>query len=151
MGQPMRKMAPAVFDYSEYLAGDNHLREKTAACVSRLRAVRCSSGQIIIVSGSQQGLDLCARLLIDRGDEAGLENPGYQGARWAFSAHGARLRPLRIDVSGAVIRGLNRKTRLVYVTPLQQYPTGISMSLARRLELIEWAKHSGAVIVENDY
>jgi GntR family transcriptional regulator / MocR family aminotransferase len=151
MGQPLRKMAPTVFNYIERSAGDDHLREEIAAYVSRLRAVRCSSEQIIIVGGSQQGLDLCARLLIERGDEVGFENPGYQGARRVFTAYGARLRPLSIDASGAVIRGLSQKTRLVYVTPSHQYPTGISMSLARRLELIEWAKRSGAVIVEDDY
>jgi GntR family transcriptional regulator / MocR family aminotransferase len=151
VGQPMRKMAPAVFNYIERSAGDPNLREEIAAYVSRLRAVRCCSGQIIIVSGSQQGLDLCARLMIETGDEVGFENPGYKGARCVFAAYGARLRPLPIDASGAVLRGLNRKARLVYVTPSHQYPTGVSMSVARRLELIEWAKLSGAVIVEDDY
>lgn len=151
VGQAMRKMAPAVFDYIERSAGDDRLRAEIAAYVSRLRAVRCSSEQVIIVSGSQQGLDLCARLLIERGDEVGFENPGYQGARRVFAAHGARLRPLPIDAGGALLQGLNRKTRLVYVTPSHQYPTGVSMSLARRLELIEWARRSGAVIVEDDY
>ena len=151
MGQTMRKMTPAVFNYIERSAGDDHLREEISAYVSRLRAVRCCPGQIVIVSGSQQGLDLCARLLIEPGDEVGFENPGYQGARRVFAAYGARLRPLPIDASGAVIRGLSQKTRLVYVTPSHQYPTGVSMSLTRRLELIEWARHSGAVIVEDDY
>jgi GntR family transcriptional regulator/MocR family aminotransferase len=151
MGQQLRRLAPAAFDYLERSAGDEGLRAEIANYVSRLRAVRCVPEQIIIVGGSQQGLDLSARLLIEPGDEVGFENPGYQGARRVFTAYGARLRPLPIDASGVVVRGLDRKTRLVYVTPSHQYPTGVSMSLGRRLELIEWAKHSRAVIVEDDY
>ncbi|MGA8599472.1 MAG: PLP-dependent aminotransferase family protein, partial [Bryobacteraceae bacterium] len=151
MGQQLRRLAPAAFDYIERSAGHEGLRTEIANYVSRLRAVRCVPEQIIIVSGSQQGLDLSARLLIEPGDEVGFENPGYQGARHVFTAYGARLRPLPIDASGVVVWGLDQKTRLVYVTPSHQYPTGVSMSLARRLELIEWAKHSRAVIVEDDY
>jgi GntR family transcriptional regulator / MocR family aminotransferase len=151
IGQQMRKMSPAVFSYTERSAGDERLRTEIASYVSRLRAVRCVPEQIIIVNGSQQGLDLSARLLLESGDEIGFENPGYQGARRVFDASGARLQPLAIDASGVVVRGLARKTRLVYVTPSHQYPTGVSMSLARRLELIEWAKQSRSVIVEDDY
>jgi len=151
MGQQMRKMSPVVFNYSERSVGDERLRMEIASYVSRLRAVRCAPEEIIIVNGSQQGLDLSARLLLEPGDEVGFENPGYQGAQCVFAAYGARLRPLPIDASGVVVRGLDRKTRLVYVTPSHQYPTGVSMSLTRRLELIEWAKHSRAVIVEDDY
>jgi GntR family transcriptional regulator / MocR family aminotransferase len=151
MGQQTRRLAPAAFGYIERSAGDEGLRAEIASYVSRLRAVRCVPEQIIIVSGSQQGLDLSARLLIEAGDQVAFENPGYQGARHVFAAYGARLRALPIDASGAVIRGLDRNTRLVYITPSHQYPTGVSMSLARRFELIDWAKRSGAVIVEDDY
>jgi GntR family transcriptional regulator / MocR family aminotransferase len=151
VGRHLRKLAPLVFNYAEHSAGDERLRSEIAAYVSRLRAVRCSPEQVIVVNGSQQGLDLCAQLLIEPGNEVGLENPGYQGARRVFAAHGGRLRSLPIDAGGAVPGRLPRTTRLVYVTPSHQYPTGISMSLARRFELIEWAKRSGAVIVEDDY
>lgn len=151
VGRHLRRLAPSVFNYAEQSPGDERLRSEIAAYVTRLRAVRCSPEQIIIVNGSQQGLDLCARLLIEPGNEVGIENPGYPGARRALAAYGARLRPLPIDASGVVLRRLPRTTRLIYVTPSHQYPTGISMSLARRLELIEWAKRSGAVIVEDDY
>jgi GntR family transcriptional regulator/MocR family aminotransferase len=131
--------------------GDERLRREIAGYVTRLRAVYCSPEQVIIVGGSQQGLDLCARLLIDPEDEVGFENPGYQGARRVFAAHGARLTPLAIDANGVVPGGLPRRARLVYVTPSHQYPTGVSMSLARRLGLIEWARGCGAVIIEDDY
>jgi GntR family transcriptional regulator/MocR family aminotransferase len=146
-----------LFDYAEQSAGYEPLRREIAAYVARSRAVRCTVEQVVIVNGSQQGLDLCVRLLLDRGDEVAFENPGYQGARQIFQAHGARLRPARIDSDGVVIGDLGRKTRLVYVTPSHQFPTGVSMSLARRLELIEWARghrgstSKGSAIIEDDY
>jgi GntR family transcriptional regulator/MocR family aminotransferase len=106
---------------------------------------------VVIVNGSQQGLDLCVRLLLERGDEVAFENPGYQGANRIFQAYGARLRPAAIDGDGVVIGDLGAKARLVYVTPSHQFPTGVSMSLARRLELIEWARAQAAAIIEDDY
>lgn len=151
MGRHLRKLSPPIFNYVEHSVGDEKLRSEIANYVTRLRAVRCSPEQVIIVNGSQQALDLSARLLIESGDEVGFENPGYSGARRVFASLGARLVPLAIDANGAVVQDLPRKARLVYVTPSHQYPTGVSMSLARRLELIEWAKASGAVIIEDDY
>ena len=140
-----------LFDYAEQSAGYEPLRREIAAYVARCRAVRCAPEQVVIVNGSQQGLDLCVRLLLDRDDQVAFENPGYQGARQIFQAHGARLRPARIDADGVVIGDLGRTTRLVYVTPSHQFPTGVSMSLARRLELIEWARGQNAAIIEDDY
>jgi len=142
---------PELFDYAEQSAGFQPLRREIAAYVGRSRAVRCTPEQVIIVNGSQQGLDLCVRLLLDAGDEVALENPGYQGAHRILQAHGARVRPARIDGDGIVIGDLSRKARLVYVTPSHQFPTGVSMSLARRLELIDWARTHGAAIIEDDY
>ena len=147
----LRGAAQGLFDYAEQSAGYQPLRREIAAYVARSRAVRCTPEQVVIVNGSQQGLDLCVRLLIDPGDEVAFENPGYQGASRILQAHGARLRPARIDADGVVIGDLGRKARAVYVTPSHQFPTGVSMSLARRLELIEWARGHGAAIIEDDY
>jgi len=151
VGRHLRRLSPAVFNYVERSVGDERLRSEIAGYVTRLRAVCCSPEQVIVVNGSQQGLDLCARLLIEPGDEVAFEDPGYQGARRVFAAHGGRLIPLPLDTNGLVLNALPRKARLVYVTPSHQYPTGVSMSLARRLGLIEWAKGCGAVIIEDDY
>jgi GntR family transcriptional regulator / MocR family aminotransferase len=146
----LREANEDVFDYTEHAAGHPALRQEIAAYLARMRAVRARAEQIVVVNGSQQGLDLCARLLVDPGDEVGFENPGYQGARRIFEANGARLKPLPIGPDGVLIQGLG-KLRMIYVTPSHQYPTGVSMSLARRLELIGWARQHGAVIVEDDY
>ena len=147
----LRSATPELFDYSDQSAGYGPLREEIAAYVSRSRAVRCTAEQVIIVNGSAQGIDLCVRLLLERGDEVAIENPGYQGAHRIFAGYGARLRPARIDENGIVIRDLGKKARLVYVTPSHQFPTGVAMSLARRLELIEWSRQRNAVLIEDDY
>jgi GntR family transcriptional regulator / MocR family aminotransferase len=147
----MRCAVPELFDYSDQSAGYEPLRKEIAAYVARSRAVQCTSEQVVIVNGSAQGIDLCARLLLEPGDEIAIENPGYHGAHRIFAGYGARLRPARIDENGIVIGDLGKKARLVYVTPSHQFPTGVAMSLARRLELIEWSRRHKAVLIEDDY
>src|SRR5262249_15448734 len=127
------------------------LREEIARYLARARGVSCSAEEIIVVNGSQQGLDLCARLLLEPGDEVALENPGYVGARRVFEASGARLHAVRIDSEGLVCRELGDAPRLVYVTPARQSPTGFALSPRRRQELITWARERRAVIMEDDY
>lgn len=91
------------------------------------------------------------RLLVDAGGEVAVEDPGYPGARQLAAAHGARLNPVGITPDGLRISDISDSARLIYVTPSHQFPTGVSMSLARRLDLIEWARSRGAVIIEDDY
>jgi GntR family transcriptional regulator/MocR family aminotransferase len=150
----MRRLRSAVaelFDYADQSEGYGPLRNEIAAYVSRSRAVRCTPDQVIIVNGSAQGIDLCVRLLLNTGDEVAIENPGYHGAHRIFAGYGARLRPARIDEQGIVIGDLGKKARMVYVTPSHQFPTGVALSLARRLELIEWLRRQNAVLIEDDY
>jgi GntR family transcriptional regulator / MocR family aminotransferase len=147
----LRRASPALFDHGARPAGHDGLREAIAMHLARTRAVRCSPEQVIVVSGSQQALDLCTRLLLDPGDEAAVEEPGYPGVRQLFLANGGSLGTLPVTDTGASISGLTDKTRLAHVTPSHQFPTGVSMSLARRLELIGWARKNGAVLLEDDY
>jgi GntR family transcriptional regulator/MocR family aminotransferase len=151
----LRTAEPELFDYADQAAGYGPLRDEIAAYVARSRAVRCTPEQVIIVNGSAQGIDLCVRLLLEPGDEVAIENPGYHGAHRIFAGYGARLRPARIDENGIAIRDLGKppgkSVRLVYVTPSHQFPTGVAMSLARRLELIEWSRRHNAVLIEDDY
>ncbi len=151
LGRHLRGPDSALFDYADTASGYEPLREEIAAYLRRSRAVRCTAAQVLIVNGSQQALDLCARLLLDPGDEVAFENPGYQGARAIFTAYGARLAPAHLDADGLAAAALSEQARLVYVTPSHQFPTGVSMSVTRRLELIAWARRRGAAILEDDY
>jgi GntR family transcriptional regulator/MocR family aminotransferase len=147
----LRSLGAEALEYSERVSGYEPLCEEIAKYVSRSRAVSCSAEQVLVVNGSQQALDLCARLLLEPGDEVALEDPGYSGASRIFAAHGARLRPVPVDREGLLCDRLGNKARLVYVTPAHQFPTGVALSLRRRLELLGWARDHAAVIVEDDY
>ena len=146
----LREPSPVLLDYAD-ARGLEALRAEIAAYVVRLRAARCTPEQVLIVNGSQQALELSARLLLERGSEVAFEDPGYLGTQRTFAAYGARLRPTRIDAEGLVVSELGRRARLVYVTPSHQFPTGVAMSLARRLELLAWARTRGTVLIEDDY
>jgi GntR family transcriptional regulator/MocR family aminotransferase len=135
-------------------AGHRDLREAIARYLCGVRALRCDWTQVIVTSGAQQGLDLAARLLLDPGEAAWIEQPGYLGLRGPLLAAQARLVPLPVDRDGiSVAEGRRRApaARLAVVTPSHQYPLGVTMSLARRLELLDWAREAGAWIVEDDY
>jgi GntR family transcriptional regulator / MocR family aminotransferase len=151
LARHLRTANRAMLDYARQSQGYEPLRKEIAAYVARSRAVECTTDQVIILNGSQQALELCARVLCDRGDVLAFENPGYLGTRRIFSAQGIRLAPARIDAQGIVVSDIAKQARLVYVTPSHQFPTGVAMSLARRLELIAWARRHNAVILEDDY
>jgi GntR family transcriptional regulator/MocR family aminotransferase len=129
--------------------GHGPLRHAVAEYLSRSRGVRCVPEQVAIVSGVQEALDLAGRLLLNPGDRVCVENPGYPGAVLAFQAFRAKIRAIGIDKDGIAIRQMpSRGVRLIYVTPAHQFPLGTTMSLARRLQLLEWARKSGAVILK---
>jgi GntR family transcriptional regulator/MocR family aminotransferase len=135
-------------------AGHAPLREAIAQHLAHARGVRCEAAQVVIVSGSQQALDLSARLLLEPGDEVWMEEPGYHGARAALAGAGARLVHVPVDGEGIdVAAGLACAPRaaLAYVSPSHQYPLGVTMSLTRRLALLDWARTVGAWILEDDY
>ncbi len=135
-------------------AGYRPLREAIAAYLGAVRAVHCVPEQVIMVSGSQQGLDIAARVLLDPGDAAWIEDPGFHGARAALLAAGARLIPVPVDREGLDVEaGIRRgsKARIVYLTPSHQFPLGATLSLARRLALLKWASKARAWILEDDY
>ena len=135
-------------------AGLWSLREAIASYVGVARGVRCNPSQVIVVNGSQQAIDLAARVLLDPGDCAVVENPGYLGARSALLAAGIRLFPVPVDREGLAMPVLKRRrpnAKLVYVTPSHQFPLGVVLSLARRLELLDWAARRGTWIFEDDY
>jgi len=134
--------------------GSEAFRTTIADYLRRTRAVNCDAGQIMVVSGSQQGLDLCARALLNPGDRVWLEEPGYRLARHVFALAGCRLAPVPVDLEGIQVSvGISRyrKACAAFVTPSHQFPLGCTMSASQRLQLLDWAHRSGAWIIEDDY
>ena len=134
--------------------GFRPLREAVAEYLNTSRGVKCTADQVLIVSGAQEGLDRTARLLLNPGDHAWIEDPGYPGAAAVLRSVGAKICGVPVDTEGlAVERGVRRwpRPRLLYVTPAHQFPLGVTMSLRRRLALLEWAREAGVVIFEDDY
>ncbi len=130
------------------------LREAIASYLGTFRGVRCEAAQVLVTTGSQQGLHLAAQALLDPGARVWVEDPGYPGARQALAMAGARLLPVPVDREGLdVAHGVRhgRGARLAYITPSHQFPLGMTMSATRRMALLGWAEREGAWIVEDDY
>ena len=140
---------PARFRYGDP-RGSPTLRAALQGYLWRARGLRCEPDQIVVVTGSQQGLDICARLLLDAGDRVVIEDPGYNLAQQIFRAAGAELIPAPVDREGLHTGGLP-PARLAYTTPSHQFPLGSVMSAGRRRELLAWARRTGAFIIEDDY
>jgi GntR family transcriptional regulator/MocR family aminotransferase len=132
--------------------GYRPLREAVANYLVTSRGVNCEPDQIAIVSGVQEALDLVTRIFLDPGDRVSMEEPGYIGAAMVFEAAGAKVSRVPLDDQGMKLQPQRlRGSRLIYVTPGHQFPLGITMSLPRRLALLEWAGRSGALLFEDDY
>ena len=130
------------------------LRQAVAEYLNTSRGVKCAPEQVIIVSGVQEALDRTAHLLLNPSDPVWMEEPGYPRAAIVFRSVGARICPVPVNSEGLDLHFGKRRWRrakLVYVTPAHQFPLGVTMSLRRRLEVLEWARGSGALIFEDDY
>lgn len=144
-----RHMPIQALDHSA-AAGIPELRQAIAVHLRRARAVICDPSQIIIVNGSQQALDLVARVFIESGNTVAIEDPQYQGTSEVLRAAGATLQPIPIDKDGLNPEHIARNARVAFVSPSHQFPTGVILPLARRLALLEWARNNDAIIVEDD-
>jgi GntR family transcriptional regulator/MocR family aminotransferase len=133
--------------------GEAALRRALQGYLRRARGLVCDADQIVVVHGSQQGIDLCARLLLDPGDAFVFEDPGYLMARRSFEATGAEMTPVRVDAHGLDTARLPQdgRARLAFVTPSHQFPLGGVLPVARRMALLHWAQRNRAWIVEDDY
>lgn len=150
-GRRLRQATTGMLNDSDPL-GYQPLREAVADYLRTSRGVQCEVAQVAIVSGAQEAVQLVARLLLDPGDRVCMENPGYTGAALVFEAFGARIMALPVDAEGMRLPGAReRGARLASVTPAHQFPLGITMSLPRRLALLEWARATGALLLEDDY
>ena len=131
--------------------GQPELREAIARHVGFARGVRCSPQQVVVTSGAQQALALLARVLVEPGSTAAVEDPGYPQASLIFEANGARVAGVPVDGAGLVVDAIPADARLIYATPSHQFPLGMPMSEARRRALLARAGAIGAVVIEDDY
>lgn len=149
-----RKLSGAGSNLTEYgdPAGLSDLRIAIASHLGRTRGMMVSADQVIITSGSQDGLNLMCRLLNAHDHPFFIENPCYQGAAFLFRSMGATLHPIPVDHHGFMVDKLpHDRGGVVFVTPSHQYPTGATLSLDRRLQILKWANDTNSVIIEDDY
>lgn len=146
--------APALSDLGyQHPAGDLQLRGLIAAYLRSSRGLSCDADQIVLTCGAQQAIALCAQVLLQPGAVAAVENPGYRAAGLALASAGAQVHGVAVDAEGLCVDALAPITKccLAYVTPAHQYPTGVTMSLSRRLALLAWAERAGGWVIEDDY
>jgi GntR family transcriptional regulator/MocR family aminotransferase len=148
-----RNMDAKSFHYGDQM-GSGPLRETMARYLRTARSLHCEAAQIMIVSGSQQALEISARVLLDPGSRVWVEEPCYRLARDVFVLNGCHLVPVPVDQEGMdVAAGIKRwrKARAAFVTPSHQFPLGVTLSASRRFQLLDWAQNTGSWIIEDDY
>jgi GntR family transcriptional regulator/MocR family aminotransferase len=150
MNWAMRAHDHAAVLYS-HPAGHPGLREAIARHVGISRGVIASRDDVTVTNGTQQALDILARVLLAHGDRIAVEHPGYSPACQLFESLGVRLAPVPVDREGIIVQKIPRNVRVVYVTPSHQYPLGVAMTLPRRQALLAWADRNAAAIIEDDY
>ncbi len=148
LGASLASLGPGYGDSS----GDPRLRTEIAARLVRARGVSRTADHVVVTNGAQQAFDLCARILVAKGDCVAVEDPGYEAAHAAFEAAGAVVEPVPVDARGLDPASLpRRRTRVAYVTPSHQFPTGVVLAPDRRQNILAWARRQGAYILEDDY
>jgi len=149
------RKAQSLINYTQSAKGYYPLRQAIAEYVFKARAIRCQPEQVIICGGTQQALNLIARVHLNIKDAVAIEDPGYNGARYAFQSYGAQVWPVPVDELGLDTNTLDAlstiKFKLLYLTPSHQVPLGSVLSLARRLKVIHWAKQNNSIIIEDDF
>ena len=148
-----RQLRPAAVGTGAYgdPAGHPGLRQAIARHIGLARGVQTGAEQVVVTNGTQQAVDLMARVLLAPGDRVAVESPGYGPPRRLLASLGAEVVGVPVDDQGLVVEAIPPRTRLVYVTPSHQFPLGMAMSLPRRLALLAWAERHDAAVVEDDY
>lgn len=144
-----RRRGPVQAEERDIAAGSPELRRAIAGRLRRERGIVCNAEDIVVTGGSMQAIALLAQLLLEPGQAAVVEDPGYSGTQHAVRASGAALIPAPVDRQGIIPE--DWRARLLFVTPTRQFPTGAVLTYERRLMLLEWASRRGAWIVEDDY
>lgn len=134
--------------------GYEPLREAISKYLNRFRSTRCKPSNVVVFSGPTAALEFIARLAIDRGDSIFMEDPGFKHARDVFGSHGAQIEAVGVESDGIDVRQLaqsEKEAKFVYVTPAHQNPTGATMSLDKRRQLLKWAAYTNTTIIEDGY
>ncbi len=151
VAQQLPRLGTRLTEYGDP-AGLEQLRQAIADHLGPARGIITTADNVVIVGGSQEGLNLIARLLLNPKTSAVLEQPCYQGAAYVFESYNAHIRPIPVDRQGLNVNDLpDTKNAIAYVTPSHQYPTGVMLSLDRRIHLLDWAAQTGSYIIEDDY
>ncbi len=145
------RSSEAAAGFYEHPAGHRDLRAAIARHVGVSRGVEAAPDDIIITNGTQQALDLLARVLLAPGDAIAVEDPCYGPPRHLFKSLGIRVVGVPVDREGLLVEALPRGVRAIYVTPSHQYPLSVTMTLPRRQALLAWAERNNAAIIEDDY
>ncbi|MFP3496645.1 PLP-dependent aminotransferase family protein [Pseudomonas sp. SIMBA_059] len=144
------RVGPGVLE-AAHLAGLPALREQIADYLRSYRGLQCEADEVIVTTGIRHALDLIARTLLKPGDTACVEDPGYTPARRLFSLAGAQIKAVPVTAEGLDCAQLPSTARLAYVTPAHQAPLGMTLSVSRRLALLDWAARADAWVIEDDY
>lgn len=144
------------FELRDAYSSDGHdeLKKAIARQVLKERGIEAKPEQVMIVNGSQQAITLLAQLLLNEGDYVAMEDPHYVGARHAFQSVGAAIHTFPVDDQGIFFTANKEQQptyKLMLLTPSRQFPTGVVLSLERRLQLLHWAEGSNSYIIEDDY
>lgn len=150
VGKHVRRAARETIDYHDAL-GLPRLRQAIAAHIAVSRGIACSPDRILICAGAQAAIDLATRTLLKADERALIEDPGHLGFAGAVHAAGGKPTTRRVDDAGMRVPDPSQPARLAFLTPSNQFPLAVTMSLARRLELLDWARKTKAWIIEDDY
>jgi len=150
MARALRNLAKTPAAYVE-AEGRPALREAIANHVSFARAVACNPGDIVVTAGTQQAVELLAKILVTHPTTVAIEDPGYAPVRATFESVGANVVCVPVDSEGLIVEKLPSEARIICVAPSHQFPLGVAMSMRRRAALLEFARTRGAVVIEDDY
>jgi GntR family transcriptional regulator/MocR family aminotransferase len=134
--------------------GSLRLRAQVSRHLAANRGVRCDPNCVMIVSGTQQAVHLCSNALLRPGAQVWMEDPGYYATQTTLRALGVQLVPVGVDAEGLCVSSgvkTGSRAKAAYVTPSHQFPTGVSMSMQRRIALLNWAREADAWVIEDDY
>lgn len=144
-----------LLNYARDPMGYEPLRENIARSLKRTHKISCEPDDVLIIAGLPQALNIISRVHVERGDYVAVEDPGYPPTRNVFELEGAAIVPIPVDSQGlntdALLSHVDKRIRLAYITPTHQFPTGTLLDLGRRLELLAWARNTGAVLIEDEH